>query len=346
MTIPELQGGGMAWDAFVAAHPSGGYTQLTAWAEVKAVNGWSAQRVVVDGSDGPLGAQMLVRPLGPTPWSFGYVPRGPVAAVFDAEVVARFTAAVREVAAARRLSHVTIEPQVAAGEALEEWLRAAGWRPGAAIQPARTRIIDLQRPQDELWAGLRSKWRQYVGHARHAGVIVADEGEGGLPEFDRIYRETARRGGFPPRSAAALDHVYRTFAARDAARLLLARLPGGEAVAGLMLLACGGRVVEPYGGMDAAGAESRANYLLKWEAIRSSRERGHGSYDLWGLANPGIEHFKAGFGGAEVRYMGAWELVERRAVRGAMELGQRLRVRTARRSRRPGYASRDGAGGP
>ena len=66
---------------------------------------------------------------------------------------------------------------------------------------------------------------------------------------------------------------------------------------------CGTRVVEPYGGMTAAGGESRANYLLKWEAIRTSREQGATSYDLWGLATGGIAHFKTGFGGREVRYI-------------------------------------------
>jgi peptidoglycan pentaglycine glycine transferase (the first glycine) len=332
VTIPDLLAGGAAWDGFVAVHPSGGYTQLTAWAEVKAPNGWSARRIVVPGASGPLGAQMLIRRLGPTPWSLGYVPRGPVAETFDAEGVARFTAAVREAAAARRLTHVTIEPQVPAGDPLEEWLRAAGWRRGARVQDSRTRIIDLECPEEELWAGLRSKWRQYVSHARHAGVVVVDAGSAGLPEFERLYVETARRGGFVPRSAAALEVVHRSFAARGAARLLLARLPGGEAVAGLMLLACGRRVVEPYGGMNGAGAESRANYLLKWEAIRSSRELGHASYDLWGVAHPGIEQFKAGFGGREVLWTGAWELVERRALRRAIDVGQRLRVAAARRS--------------
>ena len=61
--------------------------------------------------------------------------------------------------------------------------------------------------------------------------------------------------------------------------------------------------------MTGAGAESRANYLLKWEAIRTSREQGATSYDLWGLATGGIAHFKTGFGGREIRYIGAWDLV-------------------------------------
>ena len=58
--------------------------------------------------------------------------------------------------------------------------------------------------------------------------------------------------------------------------------------------------MEPYGGMTQAGADSRANYLLKWEAIRSSREAGATTYDLWGLAHAGIAHFKTGFGGREI----------------------------------------------
>ena len=56
--------------------------------------------------------------------------------------------------------------------------------------------------------------------------------------------------------------------------------------------------------MTAAGGDSRANYLLKWEAIRTSREQGATSYDLWGLATGGIAHFKTGFGGREVRTSG------------------------------------------
>ena len=76
--------------------------------------------------------------------------------------------------------------------------------------------------------------------------------------------------------------------------------------------------------MTAAGADSRANYLLKWEAIRTSREQGATSYDLWGLATGGIAHFKTGFGGREVRYIGAWDLT-------LDPLGRRVYERRARR---------------
>ena len=101
--------------------------------------------------------------------------------------------------------------------------------------------------------------------------------------------------------------------------------------------------------MTAAGADSRANYLLKWEAIRTSREQGASSYDLWGLATGGIAHFKTGFGGREVRYIGAWDLVLDPFGRQAYEAAVKARVRWARwrhgRSGATGAAEFAGAGG-
>jgi peptidoglycan pentaglycine glycine transferase (the first glycine) len=335
-----------AWDAFVTGASNGSYMQLTAWAEVKAVNGWHSTRLAVDGPDGPLGAQVLVHDLGRTPWSIGYAPRGPVATTITQPGLAAWTGAVREVARHRHLSHVTIEPQVPAGEGLEAILEGCGWRRARTVQDPRTRIIDLERPEAEVWADLRSKWRQYVNKARRDGVVVVEVGEEGIPDFHRIYVETARRAGFVHRAESAYRDVYRAFSARGAGRLLFARLPGGEPVAALMLLECGRRVIEPYGGMTEAGGESRANYLLKWEAIRSSRERGFAIYDLWGVAHPGIEQFKAGFGGREVRYVGAWELVVDPLVHAAVGGARRLRVALARRSQAVSGAQRSDEDAP
>src|SRR4029079_13952785 len=160
--------------------------------------------------------------------------------------------------------------------------------------------------EDVLLADMRKKWRQYVNKARTAGVTVVDADACGVAELYRISRETADRAGFLIRAESAYRDVWEAFAPSGNARLLFAQTPDGAPHETLFLVRCGPRVVEPYGGMTAAVGESRANYLLKWEAIRSSREPGATSYDLWGLATGGIAHFKTGFGGREVRYIGAW----------------------------------------
>ena len=307
-----------AWDRFVEGSDPGSYLQLGGWATVKAVNGWSAHRLMAHpGNEDAIGAQVLVRRPGVIPWGFGYAPRGPVARRWDAATIAAFTDAVRHDLrpVAGRVSHVRIDPEIErdagpdADGALRSALRAADWRPAPPIQPGSTRVVDLRPDEDALWGELRKKWRQYVNKARTGGVTVVDAEGDRLPAFYRIYRETAGRAGFLIRTEAAYRDIWQAYRPAGRARLLFAQTPDGEPVATLFLVRSGPRVVEPFGGMTALGAETRANYLLKWEAIRSSREQGATSYDLWGLATGGIAHFKTGFGGREIRYIGAWDLV-------------------------------------
>lgn len=323
------------WDAFVADGRPGSYLQLSGWARVKAVNGWTATRI----GTRDVAAQILVRRPRPLPWAFAYAPRGPVTREWSPASVAAFTDAVRGELRDRagRVAHLRIDPEIERdtgpdeGGAIRHALRAAGWRPASPIQPNASRIIDLTPDEETLWGDLRKKWRQYVNKARNAGITVTDGGGADLPEFYRVYRETADRAGFLIRTEAAYRDVWEAFAPTGNARLLFARDADGTALATLFLVRAGSRVVEPYGGMTEAGGESRANYLLKWEAIRSSRAAGATSYDLWGLATGGIAHFKTGFGGREIHYIGAWDLVLDPLGRQVYERAQAARVWVARR---------------
>jgi lipid II:glycine glycyltransferase (peptidoglycan interpeptide bridge formation enzyme) len=360
------------WDRFVATQARGSYLQLSAWADVKAVNGWSSTRILVPG-DAPsdatsdavadaaapmprIGAQVLVRQPGPVPWGFAYAPRGPVSSDGVANI-APFTEAIRSDLrpSVGRVSHVRIDPEIeidAADDtdgAYRAGLELAGWRPASPIQPSATRVIDLTADEDALWSALRKKWRQYVNKARSAGVTVVDADGDRLPEFYRIYRATADRAGFLIRTEQAYRTIWDAYRPGGGARLLFAQMPDGEPVATLFLVRCGSRVVEPYGGMTTQGGDSRANYLLKWEAIRTSREHAATSYDLWGLATGGIAHFKTGFGGREVRYIGAYDLTLDQLGRTVYEAAVRARVAWVRRRHGlsgEGSASRfDGDGG-
>jgi len=353
------------WDAFVARSNPGSYLQTSAWAQVKAPNGWTPLRFIgsVFGSEvgrgGPsgseetvhelgairgatdhetgetaaeteFGAQILVRRPRLFPWAFAYAPRGPVLERWNAPTLDAFTVALRDALASgpARISHVRIEPEIEMngpwdvdGE-LRHALRRNGWRPGAPIQPVRTRQVDLRADETALWGDLRKKWRQYVNKTRRSGVRVVDATSDRLPEFYAIYQETAKRAGFVIRTYESYLGVWRAFTQLGMARLLIAEGPDGVGLATLFLLRVGDRVIEPYGGMTGTGAECRANYLLKWEAIRTSRELGARSYDMWGLSHQGIDHFKTGFGGREIKYVGAWDLVLDPAGRLAFDSAQ------------------------
>ncbi len=77
-----------------------------------------------------------------------------------------------------------------------------------------------------------------------------------------------------------------------------------------------------------------ANDLAWWSAISFAAEAGCTDFDLWGVPPPnaspnhpwhGIGIFKSEFGGAEVAYAGAWELVVSAA--GAMLIGAERKAR-------------------
>ena len=358
-----------AWDAFVSRSNPGSYLQTSAWAEVKAPNGWVpmrfigsaiggkvpiAKRVetgVVSPADEPptadedersgsgdeseFGVQLLIRKPRLFPWGFGYAPRGPVFEAWTGATLEAFTEALRQAVASSpsKISHVRIEPEIEIngpcdldGE-FRHALRRSGWRAGTPIQPPRTRQVDLRPDETALWGDLRKKWRQYVNKARKGGVRVVEATVERLPEFYAIYQETAKRAGFVIRTYESYLGVWQAFDRLGMARLLMAEGPDGVGLATLFLLRVGDRVIEPYGGMTAAGADCRANYLLKWEAMRTSREAGAHSYDMWGISHEGIEQFKTGFGGREIKYVGAWDLVLDPAGRLAFDSAQVIQDR-------------------
>jgi lipid II:glycine glycyltransferase (peptidoglycan interpeptide bridge formation enzyme) len=346
--VERLQRDDAAWDAFVEANAEGSHLQLTAWQGAKAGTGWRAIRVVADGGSGPIGAQVLVRRLGPGPFAVGYAGRGPIATRFDSSSLHAFTQALRRAARQARLTHVTVDPGQPPGAATI--MAAAGWRPGDLVQHAGTRVIDLDRTEEEVWSGLRSTSRRYVSRARRDGCTVREGSETDLAAFHAILVETAERSGFVHRSLAAYRDAYRAFAPSGRALLLFCDLPDGTPAATKLLLRCGGTMTQPYSGMTGAGADARANYLLEWETIVRLRELGLARYDMWGRSTPGIAWFKAGFGGYEADYCGAWDLVVQPLVHGAVRSGHRAWVRFARWRRgldphTPGAAA-DAAGTP
>jgi len=330
-----------AWNDFASSAAYRSFPQLWEWGELRRGSGWRPERVAVGEHPGePLaGAQVLLRDVPLLHRRLGYAPRGPIGRLDDVAVRDALIAALRRRARRERIAALKVDPEAAPESAYGAALLSAPWRAADKVQPPRTRIIDLSLTDDELRAGMRRKHRQYVNKAERSGVAVEwlDHGSVGigqaLADFYRIYTFTAERAGFVTRAQRYYERAWELFAPDDRARLLFATLDG-ERVATLFCFVCGDRVAEAFGGMNDAGADSRANYLLKWEAIRGSRERGAASYDLWGLATGGIAQFKEGFGGRQVDYVGArdWPLQPAaasvlRVALPAYGMAQRLRLR-------------------
>lgn len=332
-----------AWDAFVAASAQPTLLQTTAWAHIKRANRWRPVRVALPAGDQIVGGQMLVHTAAGRLPRLGYVGRGPLSgrdtgnrgecdaadrATLDADALGAFTEKVGEAARRLRLAYVRIEPDLGADSA--PVLRRLGWRPAPHVQPKSTQIIDLARPLDEVWADVHRKARQSVNKARRLGITVVEAHGSRLSDFYEIHVSAAQRAGIVPRPESTYRQMWDVLAPRGMAHLLFAqRGSSAEAVAALFLVSCSKRVVDLYGGTTAEGDATRANYVLKWEAIQRFWAAGFTEYDLWGLPNAGIAGFKKGFGGREVRYVGAWDLVTDKAGRAVLSAALAARRRTS-----------------
>ena len=319
-----------AWDTFVGGTGTDFPLQMSAWATAKAPYGWTSARVVADGGSGPVGGQLLLRSLGPGPFAMGYAPRGPVATVFDQASLDAWTAAVREFARSRRLTHVTADPGLE-GDAHHPLFAAAGWEPADVVQLTSTQIIDLSLSEEELWHDVYKSSRRYANGARKKGCYVKEVGEEAMPVFYEILAETATRSGFIPRAMEAYADVYRAFAADGDARILIGYLPDGTPVSSKMIVTSGGRMSQLYGGLTEDGGKARSGHYFEWEAILHCKAAGASIFDMWGRSTKGIAHFKAGFGGRVVEYGGTFDLVVNAPVRGLYQRGRRAWVRIARR---------------
>jgi lipid II:glycine glycyltransferase (peptidoglycan interpeptide bridge formation enzyme) len=342
-----------AWNAFVEAAPYHAFTQLWEWGEVRAMGGWRPVRLAIGPShDEPVaGAQLLLRQIPLLGWHLAYVPRGPVGQLDESDIRDGLLRALRTLGREERIATVRADPEAEPSTPYGRALLDAPWRSAPKVQPPTTRVIDLTAGEDALRADLKRKHRQYVNKAERGGVTI-ERFDGSthsevigpaLDDFNRIYRSTAERAGFVARQPFYYERVWSLFAPTGRVRLAFAVLDG-ERVATIYHFTCGDRAVEAYGGMTDAGADARANYLLKWDAIAGFAREGFAVYDLWGLATGGIRQFKEGFGGREIEYVGARDLPLRAPIDAALRIAiptygfaQRARLRLAGRS--PGEAA-------
>lgn len=285
------------WDEYVLEH--GGHPlQLWAWGQVKAGHGWVPERVFAYDEDKLVGAaQVLVRRL-PTPLrAFAYVPRGPI---IDAEYETEFLN--RLATLANRDHHavaLSIEPDVEQFERPDGWVRSTN-----KVLSAETILLNLSLSESDLLADMAKKTRQYIRKSGADVKIKTVKSREAVEQCLAIYKQTALRAGFNLHN----EQYYRdVFMQMQDHSPIFAAYDGDEMVAFLWLAISEATAYELYGGVTERGQELRANYALKWHAIRKSKEWGLKRYDFGGLVVGGVSTFKQGWASEVSVFAGTFE---------------------------------------
>lgn len=182
----------------------------------------------------------------------------------------------------------------------------AGWRRSSnTILIPKTLILDLHHSEEELLAAMTKKTRQYIRKSERAGITLRRiKAMDDVEKLLKIYHQTAKRANF----ALHDDQYYRDVHINlGDSSLIFAAYEGSEPIAFVWLAASQETAFELYGGMNERGQALRANYALKWFAIRKCREWGISRYDMNGLLNDGISNFKRGFANHDDMLAGTYD---------------------------------------
>lgn len=195
-------------------------------------------------------------------------------------------------------------------------------------QPLNEWVLNLEKSEDEILIQMKPKTRYNINLAQRKGVVVREGDQKDLLALWQLFLVTSQRNGFrlhPQNYYLQMwDHLF-----PHNLRLLIAEYKG-QPLAGMLLTLFGDTATYLHGGSSSNLKEAMAPYLLHWEAIRLSKRLGFKLYDFGGIAPSlastsdasrggprnderhawaGISRFKKSFGGFEVAYPGAYDLI-------------------------------------
>ena len=288
------------WDNYILEN--GGHPfQLWGWGQVKAGHGWSAERLLaLENDEIVAAAQVLIRHLPAPLKSIAYVPRGLVCwstrPGFEVEFYNEIANLVKRDYKSVALS---IEPNSFDFSKPDKWVRSAN-----KILPAETILLDLNLSESDLLAGMTKKTRQYIRKSSADVEIRQVKTSDGVEECLELYNQTAHRAGFNTHSRQYYFDVKLHM--QDHSQIYAA-YKGGEMVAFLWLIISADVGYELYGGVNELGQELRANYALKWHAIRLLKGWGLEQYDFGGMVAGGVANFKQGWAKESTLFAGSFD---------------------------------------
>jgi lipid II:glycine glycyltransferase (peptidoglycan interpeptide bridge formation enzyme) len=317
------------WDELVCRHTSGGFMQSSRWGDFKRHFGWTPFRIclpAVTESPPPL-AQVMFRRIPYSPYTVGYLPRGPLLDYESDEELDRMIRAVDRLARHARAVSVTWELPVARDPVLTARLERLGLKPASSVQHTSTRVIDLSATLEEIQASWKPKWRSNTRLAVKHGVRVRPAGD--VADFARwyeLFKSTSVRDNFTVRGEEYYQRFWQQQYEVGDTVLLLAE-HDNRLLAGILVHHFGREATYLYGASSNESRNLMPNHLLQWEAMQWGKLRGATQYDMFGIADSddenealaGVSRFKAGFGGEAVRYAGAFERVYHPLIHAAVQ---------------------------
>ncbi len=169
---------------------------------------------------------------------------------------------------------------------------------GYAAEPMHTYLINLTRPERELWECLSKTARREINNSQKHGVVIR---EGNKSDIQNIYSGLSSRkriGAAPEFLKDVFDNL------REYVQILVMEDGSGNYITGTIVLHFNNCSCYWIGGVRPQYRRHSVTPLI-WESILLAKERGSEAYDLMGANDPALSSFKSKFGGTLQTYLRA-----------------------------------------
>ena len=159
-------------------------------------------------------------------------------------------------------------------------------------------VLSLKKNENELYRNFRNSTQRNIKKAIKSEVSVSFEStRDAVQHLYRLNCLSRKTHGLPPQPHFFFDHFFREIIEKGHGEVALARYKGRVASASVFFH-FGTVASYKYGASDAAMSNTRANYLVMWEAIRRYNAQNFGLFCFGRTEkeHEGLLQFKNGWG--------------------------------------------------
>ena len=179
-----------------------------------------------------------------------------------------------------------------------------------SLQPTKTLEINLVPTEEELLKNMEKDTRYSIRRSQREGVVVEKSQD--IETFVSLHVQTSKRQRF---WVSTRDSKSLWNSLPEENKTILFAKKNGEILAGAFLIFYNEKAYYYQAGSTAKKRELLAPYLVVWESIKLAKEKGCEKFDFEGIEDKrikvtkkwkGFTHFKRGFGGYEIEYLGSF----------------------------------------
>ena len=167
-------------------------------------------------------------------------------------------------------------------------------------------LINLNRPEEEIWADIHKSRRKGINRATKKGIFIEElQDKKLIPTFYSIVEETYKNANLPLEDISLMESAFELLVPKNMAKFYMAKYEdvyvGARAV-----LNYKGLVYDWYAGALSDYLSLYVNEALVWHILKEGANNTYHLFDFGGAGNPkeeyGVREFKRRFGGKMVNF--------------------------------------------